>query len=63
MKVTHSTIPNATDTGEVDILKRVARGERIGVGDLDKVAAFVTGRNDCSDFRLITLLRAIPKFD
>ena len=58
VKVVHSTIPNAVGTGEVEVLKRLARGERIDVGDLGKVAAFVEGRNDCSDFRLTTLLRA-----
>jgi len=58
MAIVRSTIPNATDTGEVDLLKRLARGGQIAPGDLAQVEAFVGGRNDCSDFRLITLLRA-----
>lgn len=58
IRVAHSATPNAVDTGEVGVLKRLAAGGRIEAGDLDGAAAFVLGRNDGSDFRLITLLRA-----
>ncbi|HEX2593937.1 MAG TPA: hypothetical protein VHL34_20725, partial [Rhizomicrobium sp.] len=57
--VLHSAMANATDTGEVSLLKRLAAGGRGGVSDLAKAIAFAAGGNDCSDFRLITLLRAL----
>jgi hypothetical protein len=54
----HSRTPNATDTGEVRVLQRLVGGGTISRDDLDDVLAFVRERNDGSDFRLTTLLRA-----
>lgn len=55
----HSTTANAVVTGEVDVLRQLEAGGTVGVHDLDEVAAFVEGRNDGSDFRLVTLLRIL----
>jgi hypothetical protein len=54
-----SKIANSVVTGEVAALQRLARGETINEGDLADAIAFIKGQNDGSDFRLITLLRAL----
>lgn len=58
VRVVRSVTVNAVDTGEVAALKRLAAGGRIEARDLESAIAFVRQRNDCADFRLITLLRA-----
>lgn len=59
MRVYRSDLPNATDTGEVALLQRLSHGGTADVADLAAAMRFVQGGNDCSDFRLITLLRAL----
>lgn len=58
IEVVQSDTPNSAVTGEVELLKRLVRGESIATNDLAAVVAFVDARNDGSDFRTITLLRA-----
>jgi hypothetical protein len=54
-----STVANATDTGEVHALQRLAAGQSITLADVAPALEFVRGENDGADFRLITLTRIL----
>jgi hypothetical protein len=58
VEVSRSTVANATDTGETALLQRLAAGGQADTADLAPSLAFIDAHNDCSDFRLATLLRA-----
>jgi len=57
-----SRIANAV-TGEVEALQRLARREIVNEGDVAEAIAFVKAQNDGSDFRVITLLRALYAYE